>query len=188
MNDYYKVLLLNKNASDNEIRQAYLKLALKFHPDKNSNAGSEERFKLIGEAYNELKDPMKRAKFDRQLKDCRSQCSKCSAIFAKSADLTKHCEKYHPGQYKCIFCTTIACFETSKELIKHVSKFHQFKCDMCQTSFGKFEDLTQHKFNFHSVPVVCTFCQSKFTQLEELTKHAEHCPQFYCNLCPTLSG
>ena len=186
-NNYYKVLLLNKNASDQEIRQAYMKLALKFHPDKNPNAGAEERFKLIGEAYSELKDPLKRAKFDKKLKDCRCQCSKCSAIFAKSADLTKHCEKYHPTEFKCIFCTSIAYFETSKDLIKHVSKFHQFKCDMCQTSFGKIEDLTQHKFNFHSVPVVCTFCQSKFVQLEELTKHAERCPQFNCNLCPTLS-
>ena len=185
--NYYKVLYINQKASDQEIRQAYKKMALKFHPDKNSNAGYEERFKLIGEAYCELKDPIKRAKFDKELKFCRSQCSKCSAIFVKSADLTKHCEKYHPGQFKCIFCTSIACFETSKDLIKHVSKFHQFKCDMCQTSFGKFEDLTQHKFNLHSVPVVCTFCQSKFTQLEELTKHAERCPQFNCNLCPTLS-
>ena len=69
-NNYYKVLYLNQKASNQEIRQAYKKFALKYHPDKNSNAGSEERFKLIGEAYNELKDPLKRAKFDRQLKDC----------------------------------------------------------------------------------------------------------------------
>ena len=186
-NNYYKVMLINKNASDLEIRQAYMKLALKYHPDKNPSPGSEERFKLILEAYSELKDSMKRAKFDKQLKECRSQCSKCSAMFAKSADLTKHCEKYHPTQFKCIFCTSIAYFETSKDLIEHVSKFHQFKCDMCQTSFGKIEDLTQHKFNFHSVPIVCTFCQSKFVQYEELTKHVKCCPQLNCNLCPTLS-
>ena len=72
-NNYYKVLYLNQNATDREVRQAYKRLALKFHPDKNPNAGSEERFKLIGEAYGELKDPMKRAKFDKELKNCRFQ-------------------------------------------------------------------------------------------------------------------
>ena len=81
-NNYYKVLYINKNASDHEIRQAYKKLALKFHPDKNSNAGAEERFKLIGEAYNELKDPVKRAKFDKQLKYCSKQCNKCSGMLS----------------------------------------------------------------------------------------------------------
>ena len=149
-NNYYKVLLVNKNASDHEIRQAYMKLALKFHPDKNSNPGSEERFKLIGEAYNELKDPMKRAKFDKQLKRCRNQCNKCSAIFEKSADLNKHCEKHHPKQFKCNYCASISYFETSQELIKHVSKFHQFKCDMCPTSFVEIKDL----------PNECSFCKS----------------------------
>ena len=186
-NNYYKVLYLNQNATDREVRQAYKRLALKFHPDKNSKSGSEERFKLIGQAYNELKDPMKRAKFDKQLKHCRNQCNKCSAIFEKSADLNKHCEKHHLKQFKCNYCASIASFETKQELIKHVSKFHQFKCDMCTTSFGRIEDLTRHKFNFHSVPVVCTFCQSKFGKLEELSKHAECCPQFNCKLCPTLS-
>ena len=139
-NNYYKVLFLNQKASDQEIRQAYKKLALKFHPDKNSNDESEERFKLIGEAYNVLKDPMKRDRFDKQLRHCSKQCNKCSAIFEKSADLNKHCEKHHPKHFQCNYCASIA-FETSQELIKHVTKFHQFKCDICPTSFVEIKEL-----------------------------------------------
>jgi hypothetical protein len=186
-NNYYKVLNLNhQRATDKDIRQAYKKLALKFHPDKNKNVGTEEKFKLILEAHNVLMDPVERAKFDRKLKDY-SQCSKCSAIFANSNDLTKHYEKYHPKQFKCNYCASIAYFETSQELIKHVSKFHQFKCDMCPTFFVEIKDLSLHKNKFHSVPIECSSCKSKFGKLEELTKHAKLCSKFKCSLCPTKS-
>ena len=149
-NNYYKVLNLNQSASDQHIRQAYKKLALKFHPDKNKNVGTEEKFKLILEAHNVLIDPVEKAKFDKKLKDCRNQCSKCNAIFSNSNDLTKHYEKYHPKQFKCNYCATIAYFETSVELIKHVSFYHQFNCVLCSTSFGNIQDLSQHKLSFHS--------------------------------------
>ena len=182
-NNYYKVLCLNQKASDQEIRQAYKKLALKYHPDKNNNVGTEEKFKLILEAHNVLIDPAERTKFDNQLKDCRNQCSKCSAIFEKSDDFDKHCEKHHPKQFKCNYCASIAYFETSVELIKHVSKLHQFNCDMCPTSFVVIKDLSLHKKQFHPVPIECSSCKSTFTQLEELTKHAKLCSQFKCNLC-----
>jgi len=64
--DYYKILGVPKTASQEEIKQSYRKLALKHHPDKNQgNRESEERFKEIGEAYEVLKDPEKRKKYDK---------------------------------------------------------------------------------------------------------------------------
>jgi curved DNA-binding protein len=64
--DYYKSLGVDKNASDDEIKKAYRKLALKFHPDRNpGDAQAEEKFKEINEAYQVLSDDDKRAHYDR---------------------------------------------------------------------------------------------------------------------------
>jgi curved DNA-binding protein len=63
--DYYAVLGVAKNASQEEIQRAYRKLARKYHPDINKTSGAEDKFKNIGEAYEVLKDPDKRAKYDR---------------------------------------------------------------------------------------------------------------------------
>ncbi|XP_017771024.1 PREDICTED: dnaJ protein homolog 1 [Nicrophorus vespilloides] len=62
--DYYKVLGLTKSATDEEIKKAYRKLALKFHPDKNKTAGAEEKFKEVAEAYEVLSDKKKRDIYD----------------------------------------------------------------------------------------------------------------------------
>jgi len=63
--DYYKVLGVGKNASQEEIKKQYRKLAVKYHPDKNQgNKLSEEKFKELGEAYAVLGDPVKRKKYD----------------------------------------------------------------------------------------------------------------------------
>ncbi|CAF0939327.1 unnamed protein product [Adineta ricciae] len=63
--DYYKILGLTKGASDDDIKKAYRKLALKYHPDKNKEAGAEEKFKSIAEAYEILSDPKKKEIFDK---------------------------------------------------------------------------------------------------------------------------
>jgi len=63
--DYYEVLGVSKSASDQEIKSAYRKLAVKFHPDKNpGNNAAEESFKEAAEAYSVLSDAQKRAQFD----------------------------------------------------------------------------------------------------------------------------
>lgn len=63
--DFYKILGIAKGASDDEIKKAYRKLALKYHPDKNKSAGAEERFKEIAEAYEVLSDKKKRDIYDQ---------------------------------------------------------------------------------------------------------------------------
>ncbi len=63
--DYYKALGLQKGASEDEIKKAYRKMALKFHPDKNKAAGAEEKFKEIAEAYDVLSDSKKKDIYDR---------------------------------------------------------------------------------------------------------------------------
>src|SRR5467141_4593087 len=64
--DYYEVLGVGRNTSDDEIKRSYRKLAVKFHPDKNpDDPQAEEKFKELGEAYDVLMDAEKRAAYDR---------------------------------------------------------------------------------------------------------------------------
>ena len=63
--DYYKIMGLSENASQDDIKKAYRKLARKYHPDVSKESNAEEKFKEVGEAYEVLKDPQKRAEYDQ---------------------------------------------------------------------------------------------------------------------------
>jgi curved DNA-binding protein len=63
--DYYEVLGVEPGAGDAEIKTAYRRLARKYHPDVSKEAGAEEKFKAVNEAYEALRDPQKRAAYDQ---------------------------------------------------------------------------------------------------------------------------
>src|SRR3954468_8484382 len=66
MADFYAVLEVERTANDDDIKKAYRKLAMRYHPDRNNgSAEAEEKFKQITEAYDVLRDPNKRAAYDR---------------------------------------------------------------------------------------------------------------------------
>ncbi len=62
--DYYAILGVPRNATPEEIKEAYRRLAKEYHPDKNPSPEAEERLKLVNEAYQVLSDPAKRAEYD----------------------------------------------------------------------------------------------------------------------------
>ena len=63
--DYYDLLGVSRNASDEDIKKAFRKLAMEYHPDRNKRAGAAEKFKEINEAYQVLSDSQKRSAYDR---------------------------------------------------------------------------------------------------------------------------
>jgi DnaJ-class molecular chaperone len=69
MKDYYHRLKINRGATDDEIKTAYRRLALLYHPDKNKSLEASHKFRRISEAYSVLIDPQKRQQYDLGLID-----------------------------------------------------------------------------------------------------------------------
>ena len=181
--NFYEVLGIDQTASILDIRKACKNLAKKFHPDKNNNPGTEEKFKLILEAHNVLIDSVERA-------NAKLECNICCASFAFHADLAKHQRKCYPKRFKCGYCQ--ASYAKKKELIKHVSNHHQFKCDICSTSFQEIADLNHHKKKCHPLPFECIRCKAAFAKSEELIQHVWKIHELafiiYCSVLGVLLG
>jgi len=87
---YYDILQLNKDASQNEIKKSFRKLALKHHPDKNKSAESQQIFLKIVEAYEVLSDLNSRKKYDLTLQVNKFHNSNNSETWVPAADLSKY--------------------------------------------------------------------------------------------------
>ncbi len=83
--DYYEVLSVSRDASDQELKTAYRKLAMQYHPDRNpNNPEAEEKFKECSEAYQVLSDAEKRAAYDRTAMR-RSTAARAAVIHSRAA-------------------------------------------------------------------------------------------------------
>jgi len=98
--DYYKVLGLSRTAKLNDIKKAYRKMALKYHPDKNqSNPKAKEEFIKIQEAYEVLKDTNKKKKYD-QLYDLKQSGPKASKSYSYDTGYDSYSDYYGFSNYK----------------------------------------------------------------------------------------
>ncbi|NWV32953.1 DNJB8 protein, partial [Grantiella picta] len=110
MVDYYRVLGLRKNASQDDIKKSYHKLALKWHPDKNpkNKDEAEKRFKEIVEAYETLSDPEKRSVYDKTVEEHRVHRERAAAGYNSFFGFHygyPHQEEFFEGMYPftCLF-------------------------------------------------------------------------------------
>jgi molecular chaperone DnaJ len=146
--DYYKILEIDKSASTDEIKKAYKKLALKYHPDKNDGSKeSEEKFKEISEAYTILSDTDKKSQYDR-FGSVNGQSDgaynfNMEDIFSQFGDIFGNRRSRQPQQRKGSDLR-VKVGLTLSEVIKGVSKKikynRQVKCNTCDGKGG--EDIT----------------------------------------------
>jgi curved DNA-binding protein len=97
--DYYEALGVAQDASADDIRRAYRQLARKYHPDVNKEPGAEDRFKQISEAYDVLRDPEKRGRYDRLGANWRSGQDMSGAGGHGTADAGGFGQGFSPGGF-----------------------------------------------------------------------------------------
>lgn len=99
--DFYKVLGVTPESNEDEIKKAYRKMALKFHPDKNSDADAEDKFKEIAEAYEILTDPKKRGIYDQFGEEGEREISFTGLKYFKYCHLANYCSIGWCINYSC---------------------------------------------------------------------------------------
>lgn len=86
--DYYEILGISKSSGEREIKKAYKRLAIKYHPDRNQYTNTENKFKEIKEAYEVLIDPKKRSAYDQYGHNYFEQNNMGNSEFATNADFS----------------------------------------------------------------------------------------------------
>jgi len=123
MKNYYKILGLEKRASQEDIKKAYRKLAFKYHPDKNKDADAIEKFREITEAYEVLIDPQKRAHYDKMYQNYFEQkienTQEEKTEYNKKDSCYKEWEEY--GYQKAQEYSSISFDELKKRILKEFS-------------------------------------------------------------------
>jgi DnaJ-class molecular chaperone len=102
MADYYKILDVEKGATDEAIKKSYRKLALKYHPDRNKEKGAEEKFKEISEAYAVLSDKDKKRQYD-QYGDAKFHQQYSQEDIFRGADFSTVFKDFDMGGFDNIF-------------------------------------------------------------------------------------
>ena len=97
--DYYKIMGVNPDASEKDIKTAYRKLARKYHPDISKEANAEERFKEMGEAYEVLKDKTKRREYDMYLKNREFNQNQQHHYANNGGGSSPHYQQYQGGDF-----------------------------------------------------------------------------------------
>ena len=195
--DYYEVLGVPRNASNEEIKKAFRKLAFQFHPDHNRNDGAEELFKEINEAYEVLSDEQKRSSYDRYGRVVDSDWGGFDgfsfgglgdifdAFFGGTATAGRgrSPQKGSDLQTKISLTFEDACFGVEKEIevwrIENCSLCHGFgskpgtnpeKCPSCNGN-GQVRRTHQSLFGQFTQVTTCPNCNGEGTII------TDHCPQ-----------
>lgn len=130
MNNYYNILGLNENASQDEIKKTYRKLAMEHHPDKG---GDEEKFKKISEAYDTLGDENKRQQYDNQRKNPHGDFSSMFNEFFNGGGFTQR-KTSSPEK---VINIEIGVIDSYNEVEKIINYNRKIKCEPCNGLGGE---------------------------------------------------